>query len=179
LSAHKHVAAVIPDKYNAFIGCSQEQKVTRKLEISNKESLQAVLKAELQRLPESRLLHRLHCVLLVAEGHSCYEVACWFGENPRTVERWVHHANEYGIEGLRDEQKQGRSTKLRDDQRKRLQDNILTNPKELGYGRNAWNGVLLQTHLKRHYGIELSVRQCQRLLRQLQHGTTSEHTVVK
>jgi len=139
----------------------------RKLEVPNKSALISACKEETTRNRESRFLHRLHCVLLVAQGCNCYQVAGWFGEHPCTVERWVHYFHEYDLEGLRDEQKTGRPRKVRDDQLKRLQGDISTNPSELGYNQHGWNGKLLKTHLEHGYGIELSVRQCQRLLRQL------------
>jgi len=145
----------------------------RKLEVSNKSALLSACKIETALNCESRFLHRLHCVLLVAQGSSCYQVAEWFGEHSCTVERWVHYFHEYGLEGLKDEQKTGRPRKVRDDQFKRLQGEISRNPFELGYDQHGWNGKLLKTHLEHHYGIELSVRQCQRLLNQLLHNTTS------
>ena len=139
----------------------------RKLEVSDTTILQATLKKEIAHHSEQRFLHRLHCVLLVGHGFSCYQVAEWFDEHPRTVERWVHYFQEYGIVGLRDEQKTGRPTKVRDDQLRQLVNDILTDPVELGYGLRTWGGKLLHVHLERCYGVKLSVRQCQRLLRQL------------
>lgn len=146
----------------------------RKLEISDKPALISACKEEITRNREFRFLHRLHCVLLVAQGCSCYQVAAWFGEHPCTVERWVHYFQEYGIEGLKDEQKTGRPRKVRDDQLKRLQGEISKKPFELGYNQNGWDGKLLQTHLAHCYDTKLSVRQCQRLLNQLRHNATSQ-----
>jgi len=151
----------------------------RKLEVANKAALQSACKDEASRNCESRFLHRLHCVLLVAQGCSCYQVAEWFGEHPSTVERRVHFFHEYGLEGLRDEQKTGRPKKVRDDQLKQLQDDISRIPYELGHGQYEWNGKLLKTHLARRYGIELSVRQCQRLLNQLLHNADSHNALVQ
>jgi transposase len=37
----------------------------------------------------------------------------------------------------------------------------------LGYGQNLWDGKLLSHHLSRSYGVNLGVRQCQRLFHQL------------
>ncbi len=146
----------------------------RKLKIPDKSPLISACKKEVTRNREFRFLHRLHCVLLVAQGCSCYQVAAWFGEHPCTIERWVHYFQEYGLEGLKDEQKTGRPRKVRDDQLERLQDEISKKPFELGYDQNGWNGKLLKTHLECRYGTELSVRQCQRLLNQLRHNTSSQ-----
>lgn len=145
----------------------------RKLEITDTTALQSVIKEEVTHNHKLRFLHRLHCVFLLGRGFSCYQVAEWFDEHPRTVERWAHYFQKFGIEGLRDEQKTGRPTKLRDDQLKQLQNDILKAPCELGYHQNAWDGKLLQTYLERSHDVELSVRQCQRILHQLQHSETS------
>lgn len=138
----------------------------RKLEVPNTNVLHSILKDTCARTSSSLLLHRMHCVLLVGKGRSCYQVGEWFGEDPRTIERWVHHYNKCGIEGLKDDRK-GRPAKVCNEQRKKLQQDIKINPDRLGYNQNGWDGKLLQTHLARRYGVQLSVRQCQRLLHQL------------
>ncbi len=140
-----------------------------RLEITNPDILQTAVKEESGRSHESRLLHRLHCVQLVGRGNSCYQVAEWFSEHPRTVERWVGYFNAFGIKGLRDEQKTGRTTKIRDDQLIQLTDDVANNPSVFGYGQKSWDGNLLSNHLACCYNIVLSVRQCQRLLQQLPH----------
>ena len=142
----------------------------RKLEVSDKSALISACKEETTRNHESRFLHRLHCVLLVAQGCSCYQVAEWFGEHPCTLERWIHHFHDYGLEGLMDEQKTGRPRKVRDDQLKQLQGDVSKKPFELEYNQTCWDGKLLKTHLESRYGVKLSVRQCQRLLNQLRHN---------
>jgi transposase len=75
----------------------------------------------------------LHCVLLIAEGRSCYEVARWFGEDPRTIERWVHALDEYGIEGLREHHAGGRPTKLADEHLQHLALDLQKPPSACGY----------------------------------------------
>ena len=149
----------------------------RKLKLSHTSELRSALKNAITRSLQSRFLHRLHCVLLVAEGCNCYEVAAWFGENPRTIERWVHQANEFGLEGLKDEQKTGRPAKVHDDQLKQLQVTSSCNPREFGYNQDDWDGPLLRIHLTRFYRIELSVRQCQRLLHKLQHSARKDELI--
>ncbi len=148
----------------------------RRLEITNPSVLLDTIKAEISRTHEARFLHRLHCVLLVARGYSCYQVARWFGEHPCNVERWVRHVEEFGPYGLRDEQKTGRPPRVRDDQRQQLQREIRQSPSELGYERSHWDGKLLQAHLAHRYGIELSIRQCQRLLRRLENHAAARDT---
>ena len=55
------------------------------------------LQQEIQRSEESRYDHRLHGVLLVAQGMTCPEVARLLGDAPRSVENWVHRFDQQGL----------------------------------------------------------------------------------
>ena len=55
------------------------------------------LQQEIQRSEESRYDHRLHGVLLVAQGMTCPEVARLLGDAPRSVEYWVHRFERQGF----------------------------------------------------------------------------------
>jgi hypothetical protein len=48
---------------------------------------------EIQRSEDSRYDHRLHRVLLVAQGMTCPEVARLLGDAPRSVEYWAVSRN--------------------------------------------------------------------------------------
>lgn len=87
---------------------------------------------------------------MTGEGCSCYDLARWFGENPRTIERWVHYYEEFGVEGLRDRDqcKQGRPTKLSDEQMTALGVAVNKHPKASDYVKSHWDGHLLATILQ-------------------------------
>ena len=116
---------------------------------------------------EARFLHRLHCVLLVLQGCSGQEVAEWHAADPSSVARWVRRFDESGLEGLREGRRSGRPGKLGSKHLQALGDDLSKPPDVFGYAKASWNGTLLAAHLKQQYGVSLSVRQCQRLLRQL------------
>lgn len=80
----------------------------RKLQITDPEVMSLAIRQEIGRSEDSRYDHRLHGVLLVSQGASCYQVAEWFGENPRTVERWVKRFETRGFAGLREAVRPGR-----------------------------------------------------------------------
>ena len=136
-------------------------------ETENSRALEDALKEQLKQSPEMRFLHRLHCVLLVSRGHSGAEVASWFGDDPSSVARWMRHYRAFGIQGLQDDQRSGRPTRLNIDQMKTLERDLCQTPGEFAYDEPVWNGKLLAVHIQRRTDVELSVRQCQRLLRQL------------
>src|SRR6202165_4851073 len=70
------------------------------------------LQQEIQRSEESRYDHRLHGVLLVAQGMTCPEVALLLGDAPRSVEYWVHRFQEKGLAGLQEGEHPGRPRRL-------------------------------------------------------------------
>jgi len=129
--------------------------------------LRAELKQALQHSPESRFTHRLNCVLLVDKGHSCYELAHYFGESPRTLERWMCQFRKFGVAGLKDRRRPGRPKVLDADQLDKLRQDVAYSPAKFSYSELLWTGDLLARHLQSRYGVMLGVRQCQRLLKQL------------
>jgi transposase len=133
----------------------------------NSMALRDVLKEQLKNSSEVRFLHRLHCVLLVGRGYGCVEVASWFDDDPSSVARWVRYYREFGIQGLQDGRRSGRPAKLNSDQMRALERDLCQAPRTLGYDEPVWNGERLAAHIQRRFGVELSIRQCQRLLRQL------------
>src|SRR5215469_11722088 len=58
------------------------------------------LQDAIRRSEESRYDHRLHGVLLVAQGMTCPKVAKLLGDAPRSVEYWVRRFEEKGLAGL-------------------------------------------------------------------------------
>lgn len=121
---------------------------------------------------DTRFLHRLHCVQLVAQGCSRSDVARWFNNDPSSIARWMRHFQRFGVEGLRDEQKPGRPAKLGAEQLKALKRELGYPPSKYGHtGHYKWSGKVLASHLEEKYSLTLSTRQCQRLLRQLQAST--------
>jgi len=73
----------------------------RKLQIREAEVMQISIRQEISRSEKARYDHRLHGVLLVANGQSCGAVAELFGENPRTVQRWMKRFEAGGFDALR------------------------------------------------------------------------------
>jgi len=137
------------------------------LQIADAEVMRIALQQEISRSDESRYDHRLHGVLLVGQGHSCYEVGGWFGEHPTTIERWVHRFEHRGFAGLREGEREGRPRRLDDKTWGKVEHDLRRHPRDLGYGQNLWDGKLLAYHLRERYATELGVRQCQRLFRSM------------
>ena len=125
------------------------------------------LQQEIQRSEESRYDHRLHGVLLVAQGMTCPEVARLLGDSPRSVEYWVHRFEREGLGGLTEGERSGRPRRLNEEQIKQIDRVLRQKPTDSGMRVNLWDGKTLSAWIEKAYGVELKVRQCQRLFRQL------------
>ena len=142
----------------------------RPLRIADSAAMVLGLQDEIRRSEESRYDHRLHGVLLVAQGMTCPEVAKLLGDAPRTVEYWVRGFEEEGLAGLRQGERAGRPRRLSEKQLQQVNAALRQMPRALGLGGNLWDGKTLAAWIERRYGISLGVRQCQRLFRQLGFG---------
>lgn len=125
------------------------------------------LQQEIQRSEESRYDHRLHGVLLVAQGITCPEVARLLGDAPRSVEYWVHRFERQGLGGLVEGERSGRPSRLNQQQIQEINRVLRAKPSDAGMRVNLWEGKTLSAWIDKSYGIKLGVRQCQRLFRQL------------
>lgn len=139
----------------------------KRLTIADAETIVLGLQDEIRRSRDARYDHRLHAVLLVAQGMSCPEVGRLLGDAPRTVEYWVRRFEKDGLAGLVDGERPGRPSRLTDEQFEGIGTVLRASPLEAGLTTNTWDGKTLSAFIKTRYGVGLGVRQCQRLFRQL------------
>src|SRR2546425_3753465 len=97
------------------------------------------LQQEIQRSEESRYDHRLHGVLLVAQGMTCPEVAALLGDAPRSVEYWVGNFEKRGLSGLREGERSGRPGRLDEKQLRGINAALRKTPREMGLGGTLWD----------------------------------------
>ena len=95
------------------------------------------------RSEESRYDHRLHGVLLVAQGMTCPEVAKLLGDAPRSVEYWVRGFEKNGLAGLREGERSGRPRRLDEKQLREINLALRQMPGEVGLGGNLWDVKIL------------------------------------
>lgn len=138
----------------------------KKLTISDS-SMVLALQDEIRRSDESRYDHRLHGILLVAQGMSCPEVSRLLGDAPRTVQYWVNRFEKDGFQGLAEGDRPGRPTRLKSKHLKTINKALRKPPGESGLSVHLWDGKTLSEFVKKKHGIYLGVRQCQRLFHQL------------
>ncbi len=139
----------------------------KKAKISDAETVILILQDEIRRSYEARYDHRLHAILMVAQGISCRKVAHLLGDSPRSVAYWVKRFEAEGLSGLADADRSGRPSRLDEQQIQHIEKALRSHPSQYGISGNLWDGKLLSHFIRQQLGVELGVRQCQRLFRRL------------
>lgn len=138
-----------------------------KLTVPDAETVVLALQDEIRRSAESRYDHRLHGLLLVAQGMSGHQVAELLGDSPRTVANWVRRFEEEGLAGLAEGDRPGRPRCLSEGQLVEIDAALRKSPSDFGLVGNLWDGKTLAALIDQEWDIVLGVRQCQRLFRRL------------
>jgi transposase len=139
----------------------------RPLTIRQRDKNILILQQEIQRSEESRYDHRLHAVLLVAQGMTCPEISRLLGDSVRTVEYWVGRFQHRGLNGLLEGEHPGRPQRLTAEQLAGVNRALRDSPAVSGMSANLWDGKTLSAWIEKEFAVHLGPRQCQRLFRQL------------
>ena len=137
------------------------------LTISDAPTIVLGLQDEIRRSEEARYDHRLHGVLLVAQGMTCPEVGRVLGDSPRAVEYWVKRFEDRGLSGLIDGERSGRPRRLSDEQLEVINTVLRQTPESVGLTGNIWDGKSLSAFIRKQFRIMLGVRQCQYMFKSL------------
>jgi transposase len=98
---------------------------------------------------------------------SCLEVSHLLGDAPRTVQYWVRSFEKTGLAALTEGEREGRPKKLTELQYNEINRVLRQTPEAAGLHGAIWDGKTLSAFIYRNFKIKLSVRQCQRIFRQL------------
>jgi transposase len=131
-------------------------------------SIILAIRKEINRSKESRFDHRLHALLLVAQGMRVTMAARFLGDAPRTIQHWIRLYETQGFNGLDERKPSGRPTWLSPQNLEIIREALKKSPKEVGLTFGKWNGKVLADFIQIRFHIALSNRQCQRMLRQFE-----------
>ena len=116
---------------------------------------------------EAKYYHHLDLVMLAVNGMPVKEIAALYNESPTTISYWTKKVVEQGVDSLKSGEHTGRKPRLSVDQLRQLDEDLQRAPSDFGYDLNLWDGLVLSGHLSDHYAVDIQVRQCQRIMRQL------------
>ena len=142
----------------------------KKLTINEPKKIERQINKLIQSDPEGKFIYRL-CALKIFLNDPAYSTESLgklMQTSPRTIANWINWINSEGnIDILRDQDKPGRTSILISTQMEHLKEQIQKHPNESGLDANLWDGKLLSHYIKKKFGKELKVRQCQRIFNKL------------
>lgn len=114
---------------------------------------------------DARFHFRVLAVTLALSDFKISRLAEILKVSRMSISTWVKIADEKGFDALKTQKHEGRPPKLTSKQREEIDSVLQSDPNQYGY--KIWDGPNLSDYIKISYGIELSVRQCQRLFHSL------------
>ena len=135
--------------------------------IADKDSIILSIQNALSDTEEAKYYHRLDLVLLAVNGMPIKDIAALYNESATTISYWTKKVVEQGVEALKSGGHPGRYSRMSQEQLNQLDSDLQESPSEFGYDINLWDGLTVSRHLHDHYGVDIQVRQCQRILRKL------------
>lgn len=135
--------------------------------ITNREATLEALIQRAKEIPGAWVGLKIAVLVLIKGGYRPAELNRVFGLSRQTMTRWVHEVNEGGLDALEKTPPPGRPSRLNDEQREAVAKDLNENPSRFGLPRGRWNGRMLQMHLKKHYGVDVKIRQARNYLNEL------------
>lgn len=114
---------------------------------------------------ESRYYFRVFTVNMVLSGLPPSQICEMAGVTKQAITGWVKLADEQGFDALKSKERSGRPSKLTKEQKASIDAALNSDPNK--YGFKVWDGPSLSKHIQKEFGLDISVRQCQRLFHQL------------
>ena len=115
----------------------------------------------------ARLRERYQALYLMIENENCTKVAGLIKRSRTTIQNWIKAFNKGGLEAMVSDSPPGRPSRLSEEEKMILKDDVATHPRELGHDFSNWEGKSVSEHIKNKFGVLLKVRQCQYLLHEL------------
>lgn len=129
-------------------------------------SLQTDLRVEYRR--------RIQIMLLSDAGHTQAQICQELGCDPKTARYWMTIA-QAGCAHQWHDRPMGRPRAVDEPYRERLKILVALSPREFGYAFHRWTARWLSKQLAKEFGIEVSDRHLNRLLKQMGLSTRSNH----
>ena len=137
------------------------------LSLTNPEADKETLLAFARTVPGAWIGLKIAALLLLIEGQRPGWVCTVLGLTRMSLSRWIHGINQSGLSALRPQVRSGRPTRLTSSMQKELASHLEKSPMEFGLNRAHWDGPTVAVHLKRQFGLKLTVRHAQRWMHQL------------
>ena len=137
------------------------------LTVTHAEATKERLVAFAKSIPGAWVGLKVAALLLLLEGQRPGWISDVLGLTRMSLTRWIHAVNQGGVAALNPQPRPGRPTRLTRRVRRALAAHLEKPPGTWGLPRAQWDGPTVVAHLKRQFGVTLTVRQAQRWMHQL------------
>jgi transposase len=117
--------------------------------------------------PEELEKRRKKAISLSRKGNQTIEIAHVIGTTRRSIRRWKAAFRTQGAEGIRSKPSPGRPTKLSEEQKRDLEQELLKGAKAFGYLSDLWTCPRIAQLISHKYGVLYHVDHIGRLLHSL------------
>lgn len=138
-----------------------------KLSKEVKENLKIIINEAFNNIEDAKYIRKIDILTLIVNGKTINEVSETFNISRKAVSTWIRKIRENGIEGIKDKPGRGIKQTLTEELKSSIKEDISSGPNSFGYDISKWDGKLVSDHLKIKYNIDLKVRRCQYLLKEL------------
>lgn len=125
-----------------------------------------LLQENLQKDLSNSYRQRIEIMLLTDEGKSQTEICQIVGCCAATARHWMQIAR-MGMAHQWQDFRVGRPKAVNEQYLERLKEIVNHNPRDYGYSFRRWTANLLQKHLAKEFGLEISDRHIKRLLKKM------------
>jgi transposase len=132
----------------------KEETMARPKEIIDQDLVEQAQK-QLKRFKDGKVYMRLLAIVRAGD-HPIVEVAAFFGVTRGTISRWIRSFCKDGVEGLFDRAKGHNPSKLSNEQ-KQIINRWIETASDAGGEPVHWTLEKLQQHVKRHFGVQISI----------------------
>jgi transposase len=111
---------------------------------------------------------RLYAVYQVSLGQSSRNLEELYNTSFKQITNWVHRFETEGIEGLKDKEGRGRTSRLNKKQEDELKKTLIEKlPSDYSFNTATWTGPILIEWIKSHYKITYKKAQIYNILKRL------------
>jgi transposase len=97
---------------------------------------------------------KLYAIIQLTRGYSTRKLQEFYRVTHKQICNWADRFDSEGIEGLRMKAGRGRHSRLNEDQKYRLLDDLLKSPEVFGYNTSNWSGSLMREHIQKIYQVD-------------------------
>lgn len=139
----------------------------KKLQITRTEPNLDELRVLYDKEKDGRMKIRFLAMILMHEQGSARKVARTLKKSHQILANWVHAFNDQGLEGLKRKSPPGAEPRLTKQEQDLLRDDVLKNPRDLGYEFSNWDGINVSYHVENKFHKTIGVRAAQYYLHRI------------